>query len=676
MVSNASGGKISGGNTGIWLTDNGGTVDNAGTITGGSYSVNLAGLDDTLILEAGGVLNGAVGGFRAGDTLDFASLSYAAGDTVTVDGSGLLTIRDSSDTVLKTLQLAGNFKYDVLSVSADAGGTGTKVTDTRLLISEITGASTGVVLAAGSYTNPVTVTSTGSINASGDGVSAGTNWTVQNSGKIHGDNNGVYLQAGGTLTNEGGGTITGSNAGVYTGFGAAATVDNSGSIGGTDGYGVSLRDGGEVSNASGGTITGGRYGVYMNGAGAVQNFGSICSQNNYGVDLRGGGTVFNASGAHIAGGNVGVYVNDGGTVENAGTISGLGRDAVYLAGGGSRLILDAGALFQGQVQAQTGGAANTIELTSSTGAGTLTGLTTEYMGFGTITIDPGANWTIKSAAGDFNGITLGGFNAHDTVDLTNVAYATGDTASLNGMTDILTLYDSGHDSLATLQLSGGFTGEDFHLAGDGGSGTNITLSDSAACYFRGTRVLTERGEVPVEDLAIGDRLVTLSGEAKPIKWIGRRAYAGWIAAQNAEVQPVLLRAGSLGDFIPARDLMVSPEHAMYLDGALIPARLLVNGRTIVQTTGLKEIAYFHLELDRHDVIFAEGAASETYLDERNRGMFHNAAEFHTLYPDARPGRFPEYCAPRIENAAELRDILVALESRAGWLAAGSNRKVA
>ena len=152
-------------------------------------------------------------------------------------------------------------------------------------------------------------------------------------------------------------------------------------------------------------------------------------------------------------------------------------------------------------------------------------------------------------------------------------------------------------------------------------------------------------------LAIGDTVLTASGRPRPITWIGRRSYAGRFLAANPGVQPIRLRAGCLGDGLPRRDLLVSPDHALFLDGLLIPARCLVNGRTVTQECRLDRVDYYHVELDTHDVLLAEGAPSESYLDDDSRGLFHNAAGFAALYPDApKPNGF---CAPRVEHGAEL-----------------------
>ena len=178
--------------------------------------------------------------------------------------------------------------------------------------------------------------------------------------------------------------------------------------------------------------------------------------------------------------------------------------------------------------------------------------------------------------------------------------------------------------------------------------------------------MTACGGLPVEGLAIGDTLVTASGQHRPIKWIGRRSYAGRFLAANPNLQPIRFHAGSLGDGLPRRDLLVSPEHAMVLDDLLIPARCLVNGSTIVQEHGLQRIDYYHVELDTHDILLAEGAQSESYLDDDSRGMFHNVAEFKTLYPDApNPGLF---CAPKVDEGYELEAIRWRLAVLAGEIA--------
>jgi hypothetical protein len=187
------------------------------------------------------------------------------------------------------------------------------------------------------------------------------------------------------------------------------------------------------------------------------------------------------------------------------------------------------------------------------------------------------------------------------------------------------------------------------------------------CYCRGTLILTERGAVAVEDLAIGDTVVTVSGEVKPIKWIGRRSYAGRFIAGNRAVLPIVVRAGALAPELPVRDLWLSPGHALLLDGVLVPAEHLVNGLTILQSGPVDEVEYFHLEFEGHEVILAEGAPAESYVECDNRRGFHNAHEFAALYPDDARASFG-YCLPRLkEGMAELAAIRARLFERAAML---------
>lgn len=136
------------------------------------------------------------------------------------------------------------------------------------------------------------------------------------------------------------------------------------------------------------------------------------------------------------------------------------------------------------------------------------------------------------------------------------------------------------------------------------------------CVLRGTHVLTPRGEVKVEDLAIGDLLTTIDGTAKPIKWIGRRSHG----SDATDMLPIKIARSALGHLIPHADLFVSPLHALYIDGILVPARNLVNGRSIVQCSpaDFDTVDYFHIELNGHDVMFTEGAPTETLLADGNR----------------------------------------------------------
>jgi V8-like Glu-specific endopeptidase len=148
--------------------------------------------------------------------------------------------------------------------------------------------------------------------------------------------------------------------------------------------------------------------------------------------------------------------------------------------------------------------------------------------------------------------------------------------------------------------------------------------DDLACFLQGTRVATRRGEVPVEALTTDDILpVRRAGFARVI-WLGRRHVDCRRHPRPADVWPVRIRPYAFGQGQPSRDLWLSPDHAVFVGGRLVPVRHLVNGATIIQEPRDSAV-YWHVELPRHDLLWAEGLAVESYLDTGNRGAFQAAA---------------------------------------------------
>ncbi|MBN8903134.1 MAG: Hint domain-containing protein, partial [Rhodospirillales bacterium] len=148
------------------------------------------------------------------------------------------------------------------------------------------------------------------------------------------------------------------------------------------------------------------------------------------------------------------------------------------------------------------------------------------------------------------------------------------------------------------------------------------------CFVTGTLIRTRRGEVPVDALQVGDEVATrLPLGFRPIRWIGQRT----LRRPAADLLPVRIRAGAFGPGLPARDLLLSPDHALYAEGALVPVKHLVDGAAVAPIA-VKGVTYWHVELDGHDVLLAEGLAAESYLDTGNRSAFVNAGPVADLHP--------------------------------------------
>jgi hypothetical protein len=275
---------------------------------------------------------------------------------------------------------------------------------------------------------------------------------------------------------------------------------------------------------------------------------------------------------------------------------------------------------------------------------------------GADTIDGGAeNDTIRGGAGDD---LLRGGTGNDRLDAgegqDSVAWAVGDgTDRLDGGEGMDTLWLQGWTGDATDPWTTGENNTFIYNAGGPGAVT-ITASnfESVVCFAAGTRILTARGEVPVEALRAGD-LVASPGAAaplQPVRWVGQMTIDLARHRNRERVAPIRIRAGALGPGVPVRDLVVSPEHALLLHGRLVPARLLLDGAGIVQEAWWRRVTYWHVELDRHGVLVAEGALAESYLDDGNRHLFD--VRLGLLHPDPGPrgGRYAALaCAPLVQG---------------------------
>ena len=213
-------------------------------------------------------------------------------------------------------------------------------------------------------------------------------------------------------------------------------------------------------------------------------------------------------------------------------------------------------------------------------------------------------------------------------------------------------------TLAAINMVGNYVGQAFNFTTDGQStpGTDIFLS----CYLAGTRILTVHGEVPVESLREGDLVVTRLGSdtrCGPVRWIGVSRIDLDRHPKPRTVTPIRILAGAFGDGLPHRDLLLSPDHAVYVEGVLIPIQYLVNDATIRREAIGGVVTYYHVELDAHDVLVADGLQVESYLDTGDRANFENGGAVRALYPNFVTSQWESAgCAPLVVTGPVLQAV--------------------
>ncbi|WP_296711194.1 Hint domain-containing protein [Rhodoblastus sp.] len=253
---------------------------------------------------------------------------------------------------------------------------------------------------------------------------------------------------------------------------------------------------------------------------------------------------------------------------------------------------------------------------------------------GTFSIKPlvtfqGATGTLSDTAVIMTSVNFGtitGFSGGDEIHLQ--AFGAGDTYVISS--DTLTIMNAAGTLSQSFAFASGTAMDQIVVTDNGG------IDTIAICFMAGAMIRTPDGEAAVETLKRGDLVLTAEGAAKPVAWLGRQTISA-LFADPVRNWPVRIRAGALDENIPSRDLLLSPDHALLVGGALFHAGALVNGTSIRRETQVPPTwVYYHVELEDHSLILAENTPAETFVDNVERRNFDNWAEHEALYPDGKP----------------------------------------
>jgi hypothetical protein len=457
-----------------------------------------------------------------------------------------------------------------------------------LSVAELNGASTvGSTL--------LTLSGTGLSTASFAALDSTSGLIIETASELNGQTDTFSLTSGTTGAFENPANYTGGTAPgdtLYTGE-TAAIASGTASVTGTG-----VTDNGFITVSSGFIDTGSLTGT-----------GSLSVASAASATLTGNTTLgsITDSGTLVLAGTdaVAISVASGGHI----TLSGSFSDTSTITGAGS-LTVAAG------VSATLASGSNLAAIADS---GTLTA--TGPLG-GTVNMEGNAAHSVLKLAPSTSLVTtaITSFGTGDTIGLAaNASFATGTVGlSYNATNDQLVLTDSLTGATDTLQVT--------LAGGDSASWLQVTDTSGALsltlCFCAGTAIATPLGAAAVETLNPGDLVMTANG-AKPVRWIGQN-HVHTRFADPLRNLPIRIAAGALGAGLPQRDLLLSPDHALFLDGVLVQAAALAGLPGITRETVMPEtFTYYHVELATHELLFAEGALAESFVDNIDRMHFHN-----------------------------------------------------
>lgn len=262
----------------------------------------------------------------------------------------------------------------------------------------------------------------------------------------------------------------------------------------------------------------------------------------------------------------------------------------------------------------------TVGGTVSGGAVTISGGATLKTGYVTSTIIFGTSPTNSSASN-----TLIVTNYSEIINIENLSprdvieFDNGETTSLSVKGN--TLVDQTGAVVANVTFASGYSASDFSFSGD---------TATVTCYLRDTAINTTRGNVAVQDIALGDHVLAYAGDAtssRRVVWAGRAScIVDSSLPDDLAGYPVRILKDAISAGAPFKDMLVTAEHCLLLEGKFIPVRMLVNGRSIFYDKTIASYDYYHIETEDHSVIMADGVLTESYLDTGNRSSFRQTGK--------------------------------------------------
>ncbi|KAA8403074.1 hypothetical protein FKW15_11725 [Acetobacter sp. DmW_125133] len=378
----------------------------------------------------------------------------------------------------------------------------------------------------------------------------------------------------------------------------------------------------------------------------------------------------------------------GGTTSISGLANLVTGSTINIIGGNATLTGTSGGALAGVLNGSTinveyGGTLNT----GSALASVLEGSTVNFgTGGGTVIINGGGTLISLLSSGSVNATTFQNYDpSKDTIELQNttstIASYTIENGGLFGTSSsekIVTLKDANSNVIgqfAVSPASGVTLNNGAYIVNASTNDTNplkITVSDGntyiGACFLAGSMISTPKGDVAVEDIQIGDEVVTFDWRnnkhvTRSVVWVGKAHVnvrsglpddeAGW---------PVRILKDAVADGVPYKDMLITSEHCLFFKGHFVPARMLVNGVSIFYDKSISSYNYYHVETEQHSVITADGMLTESYLDTGNRSTFRQEGKVVTLHGIAKSWE-DDAGAPLCVDRAFVEPLFRALEWR-------------